>query len=44
MMEELVQKLSQKTGLSPDKAQEVVNVVVELFKRKTTRTACERFG
>lgn len=34
MMEELVQKLSQKTGLSPDKAQEVVNVVVSYLKEK----------
>jgi hypothetical protein len=34
MMDELVQKLSQKTGLSPEKAQEVVNVVVSHLKEK----------
>ena len=34
MMEELVQKISQKTGLSPDKAQEVVNVVMSHLKEK----------
>lgn len=34
MMETLVQTLSQKTGLSPDKAQEVVNVVVSHLKEK----------
>lgn len=34
MMDELVQKLSQKTGLPPDKAQEVVNVVVSHLKEK----------
>jgi hypothetical protein len=34
MMEELIQKLSQKTGLSPDKAQEVVNVVMTHLKEK----------
>lgn len=34
MMEKLVQELSQKTGLSPDKAQEVVNVVVSHLKEK----------
>jgi hypothetical protein len=34
MMDELVQKLSQKTGLSPDKAQEVANVVLNHLKEK----------
>jgi len=34
MMDELVQKLSEKTGLPPDKAQEVVNVVVSHLKEK----------
>ena len=34
MIEELVQRISQKTGLSPDKAQEVVNVVVSHLKEK----------
>lgn len=34
MMEELVQKLSQKTGLSPDKSQEVVNVIVAHLKER----------
>ena len=34
MMDELVQRISQKTGLSPDKAQEVVNVVVSHLKEK----------
>lgn len=34
MMDELVQKLSQKTGLSPDKAQEVVSVVLSHLKEK----------
>ncbi|MGD0966188.1 MAG: DUF2267 domain-containing protein [Candidatus Acidiferrales bacterium] len=34
MMDELVQELSQKTGLSPDKAQEVVNVVVAHLKTR----------
>lgn len=33
-MNELVQLLSQKTGLSPDKAQEVVNVVLSHLKEK----------
>ncbi len=34
MIDELVQKLSQKTGLSPEKAQEVVNVIVGHLKEK----------
>lgn len=34
MMDELVQTISQKTGLSQDKAQEVVNVVVSHLKEK----------
>lgn len=34
MMDQLVEKLSQKTGLPPDKAQEVVNVVVTHLKEK----------
>lgn len=34
MMDELVQRLSQKTGLSPDKAQEVVNFVLSHLKEK----------
>lgn len=34
MMDELVQKISQKTGLSTDKAQEVVNVVVSHLREK----------
>lgn len=34
MMDELVQKLSAKTGLSQDKSQEVVNVVVTHLKEK----------
>lgn len=34
MMEELVQKLSQKTGLSPEKSQEVVNVVMSHLKER----------
>jgi hypothetical protein len=34
MMDELIQKLSQKTGLSPDKCQEVVNVVMSHLKEK----------
>jgi hypothetical protein len=34
MIEELVQKLSQKTGLPPDKAEEVVNLVVSHLKDK----------
>ena len=32
MMDELVQELSQKTGLSPEKSQEVVNVVLTHLK------------
>jgi hypothetical protein len=32
MIDELVQKLSQKTGLPPDKAEEVVNLVVSHLK------------
>jgi hypothetical protein len=34
MMAELVQKLSDKTGLSPEKSQEVINVVVTHLKEK----------
>ena len=34
MMDELVQKLGQKTGLSPDKAREVVNVIVSHLREK----------
>ena len=34
MMEQLVQELSQKTGLSPEKSQEVVNVVVSHLKER----------
>jgi len=34
MMEELVKKLSVETGLAPDKAQEVVDVVVSYLKEK----------
>ena len=34
MMQELVQKLSEKTGMSPDKAQEAVNVVVSHLKER----------
>ena len=34
MKDELVQMLSQKTGLSPDKAQEVVDVVLSHLKEK----------
>jgi hypothetical protein len=34
MMNELVQELSEKTGLSQDKAQEVVNVVVSHLKAR----------
>ena len=34
MMDELVQELSQKTGLSPDKSQEVVNVVITHLKTR----------
>ncbi|HLJ14705.1 MAG TPA: hypothetical protein VKV15_09435 [Bryobacteraceae bacterium] len=34
MMAELVQKLSDKTGLSPEKSQEVVNVVVSHLKER----------
>jgi hypothetical protein len=34
MIEELVQKLSQKTGLPPDKAEEVVNLVVSHLRDK----------
>ncbi len=34
MMDELVQKISQKTGLSPDKAQEVVSVILSHLKEK----------
>jgi hypothetical protein len=34
MMDQLVQELSQKTGLSQDKSQEVVNVVVNHLKAK----------
>jgi len=34
MMDELVQKLSAKTGLAPDKAQEVINVVISHLKEK----------
>lgn len=33
-MEELVQRLSEKTGLSQDKSQEVVNVVVARLKER----------
>lgn len=38
MTDELVQSISQKTGLSPDKAQEVVSVVLSHLK-ENTRTA-----
>jgi hypothetical protein len=34
MMDELVQRISQKTGLWPDKAQEVVGVVLSHLKEK----------
>lgn len=34
MMDELVQRLSQKTGLTPDQAQEAVNVVLSHLKEK----------
>jgi len=34
MMAELVQKLSDKTGLSPEKSQEVINVVVTHLKER----------
>jgi hypothetical protein len=34
MMDELVQELSQKTGLSPEKSQEVVNVVITHLKAR----------
>jgi hypothetical protein len=34
MMTELVQKLSDKTGLSPEKSQEVINVVVTHLKER----------
>jgi hypothetical protein len=34
MMQELVQKLSEKTGLSPDESQQAVNVVVNHLKEK----------
>ncbi len=34
MMAELVQKISDKTGLSPEKSQEVVNVVVTHLKER----------
>jgi hypothetical protein len=34
MREELVQKISEKTGLSPDKAPEVVDVVVSHLKER----------
>lgn len=34
MMDELVQTLSQKTGLSPDKAQEVASVVLNHLREK----------
>jgi hypothetical protein len=33
-MNELIQLISQRTGLSPDKAQEVVNVVLSHLKEK----------
>lgn len=33
-MDELVQELSQKTGLSPEKSQEVINVVMTHLKAK----------
>jgi hypothetical protein len=33
-MDELIQKISEKTGLSPDKAQEVVNVLVSHLKER----------
>jgi hypothetical protein len=34
MMDELVQELSQKTGLSQDKSQEVINVVMSHLKAR----------
>lgn len=34
MMEEMVQKLSQRTGLAPDKAQEAVDVIISMLKEK----------
>jgi hypothetical protein len=34
MMDELVQRLSQKTGMSPDEAQQAVNIVVNHLKEK----------
>ena len=34
MMQELVQKLSDQTGLSPEKSQEVINVVVTHLKER----------
>ncbi len=34
MMDELVQELSRKTGLSPEKSQEVVNVVMTHLKAR----------
>jgi hypothetical protein len=34
MMQELVQRISDKTGLSPEKSQEVVNVVVSHLKER----------
>jgi hypothetical protein len=44
MIEELVQKLSQKTGLPPDKAEEVVNLVVSHLKHKLPRRFIKRSG
>jgi hypothetical protein len=34
MMEELVQKVSQKTGLAPEESQQVVNIIVNHFKER----------
>jgi hypothetical protein len=34
MMQDLVQKLSQKTGMTPDESQQAVNVVVSHLKEK----------
>jgi len=44
MMDELVQKLSEKTGLPPDKAQEVVNVVVSHLKEKLPEPLGQQSG